>query len=216
MLAAMCAVLGVFSIDIGTFMKISLVSLPIIIGAYVFGAIDGALIGGVGTFIYQLLSKGLDWSTPLWILPYIAAGIVAGLMAKRMKLNSKKLMTVNIITAVILVVCFAYRIQTNGMDAATGIWIGAIIVMAAVSGFISLKLGTNDEYKKLIVINTVTAIMITLVNTVCLIIYYHVLEIPKAVLFTSLPVKIFNSAVRAVLFTFIIPPLAKAIKKAVR
>ena len=161
MLAAMCAVLGAAAtINIGTFMKISLVSLPVLIGGIVFGAVDGALIGGVGTFIYQLVAYGLEWSTVLWLLPYIAAGLIAGLMSK--------------------------------------------------------KWGYNPNQKQMILINIVVAIAITLVNTLSLIIYYQVLKIDKAILFTSLPSKILTAVIRAVLFAFIIPPLAKAIKKVVR
>ena len=53
-LAAMCAVLGAVSIDLGN-LKLSFESLPVIIGALLFGPVDGLLIGGIGTFLYQFL-----------------------------------------------------------------------------------------------------------------------------------------------------------------
>jgi len=84
--AAMCAVLGAFSIDLGTF-KFTVENFPILIGALLFGPIDGMLIGGVGSFIYQLLKYGIDASTILWIVPYIASGLFAGLFAKTIKKN---------------------------------------------------------------------------------------------------------------------------------
>lgn len=81
-LAAMCAALGSISIDLGN-LKLSFESLPVIIGALLFGPVDGLLIGGIGTFLYQFLRYGLTVTTPLWILPYILCGLVVGLYAKK-------------------------------------------------------------------------------------------------------------------------------------
>ena len=81
-LAAMCAVLGAVSIDLGN-IKFSFESLPVIIGALLFGPIDGLFIGGIGTFLYQFLRYGLTVTTPLWILPDVLCGLVVGLYAKR-------------------------------------------------------------------------------------------------------------------------------------
>ena len=82
MLAAMCAVLGCLArfTDFG-FIKISFESLPVLVAALLFGPIDGAAVGLVGTLLSQLLLYGLDASTPLWILPYVVIGIVCGFYA---------------------------------------------------------------------------------------------------------------------------------------
>lgn len=90
MLAAMVAVLGYISID-ATVFKITFESLPIFIGAFLLGPIDGMLIGGVGTLIYQLLRYGFAYTTVLWMLPYIVAGLLCGLIAKSDKFNTSKL-----------------------------------------------------------------------------------------------------------------------------
>lgn len=90
MLAAMVAVLGYISID-ATVFKITFESLPIFIGAFLLGPIDGMLIGGVGTLIYQLLRYGFAYTTVLWMLPYIVAGLLCGLVAKSDKFNTSKL-----------------------------------------------------------------------------------------------------------------------------
>lgn len=82
MLAAMCAVLGAVALDFGN-LKVTLESLPIIIGAILFGPLDGAAIGFVGTFVYQLLRYGISVTTLLWILPYVVCGITVGLYAKK-------------------------------------------------------------------------------------------------------------------------------------
>ncbi len=84
MLAAMCAVLGWAArfTDFG-FIKISFESLPVLVAALLFGPIDGAVVGLVGTFISQFLMYGLDVSTPLWIIPYVVIGVVCGFYAKK-------------------------------------------------------------------------------------------------------------------------------------
>jgi len=89
MLAAMVALLGYISID-ATVFKITFESLPIFIGAFLLGPIDGMLIGGIGTLIYQLLRYGFAYTTALWMLPYIIAGLICGLIAKRKKFNMSK------------------------------------------------------------------------------------------------------------------------------
>ena len=82
MLAAMCAVLGYVALDMGN-IKITFESLPILLGAMLFGPLDGMLIGGVGTLLYQLLRYGVAMLTPLWILPYVLCGLLAGWWARR-------------------------------------------------------------------------------------------------------------------------------------
>lgn len=86
MLAAMCAVLGAISIDLGN-LKITLESIPVILGAALFGPIDGALVGFVGTFVYQVIRYGFSVTTLLWMLPYCICGLIVGLYAKKHNYN---------------------------------------------------------------------------------------------------------------------------------
>lgn len=86
MLAAMCAVLGAISIDLGN-LKITLESIPVILGAALFGPIDGALVGFVGTFVYQVIRYGFSVTTLLWMLPYCICGLIVGLYAKKRNYN---------------------------------------------------------------------------------------------------------------------------------
>ena len=78
----MCAVLGAVAIDLNS-IKITLESFPVLLGALLFGPIDGMAIGFVGTLLYQLLRYGVSVTTVLWILPYALAGFLAGWYAKK-------------------------------------------------------------------------------------------------------------------------------------
>lgn len=66
------------------FVKFSAKGLPVIFIAVIFGPIEGALLGGVGEFLCQLVSPyGLTPTTPLWIVPWIVMGLIVGLMFKQ-------------------------------------------------------------------------------------------------------------------------------------
>ena len=103
LLAAMCAVLGAVALDFGN-LKVSFESLPVLIGALLFGPLDGVAIGGLGTLLYQVLRYGVTVTTPLWILPYVLCGLLAGQYAKNrdFELNGRQMafivFTVSIIT----------------------------------------------------------------------------------------------------------------------
>ena len=82
MLCAVCSVLGYVALDLGS-IKITFESLPVLLGALLFGPVDGMLVGGVGTLIYQLIRYGVTATTPLWIAPYVVCGLLAGAWAQR-------------------------------------------------------------------------------------------------------------------------------------
>jgi len=103
MLSAMCAVLGYLAIDIGN-LKITFESLPILLGALLFGPLDGVVIGGIGTLVYQLLRYGVSATTLLWILPYVLCGLIAGLYSKKRDFNmTGKQLTVMVILNELLI-----------------------------------------------------------------------------------------------------------------
>ena len=98
-LAAMCTVLGFVSLNFGS-MKLTLESLPVFVGALLFGGVDGALIGTIGTFLYQMLSYGFTVTTVLWVIPYSLCGLLTGLYAKKKSFDLSIRQTVFICTAV--------------------------------------------------------------------------------------------------------------------
>ncbi len=95
LLAAACAVLGYIALDLGN-LKVTFESLPVLLAAFLFGPLDGMLVGGVGTLIYQLLRYGVSATTGLWILPYILCGLFTGLLARKTR-DKKKILIIVIL-----------------------------------------------------------------------------------------------------------------------
>lgn len=62
--------------------NISVASLPVIVGAMLYGPLGGLLVGLLGAFMGQLLTYGVTATTILWILPQAARGLLVGLYAK--------------------------------------------------------------------------------------------------------------------------------------
>ena len=81
-MAALYVVLGFISLDLGM-VKISVEELPVMLAGLMLGPVDGMIVGGLGTLICQLIRYGVSATTILWMLPYIACGLVCGLCAKK-------------------------------------------------------------------------------------------------------------------------------------
>ena len=105
MLAAMCAVLGYISLDFGN-IKVTFESLPILLGAFLLGPVDGLAIGGIGTLIYQLLRYGITVTTPLWMLPYMLCGLLVGYYAKKkdFKPTNRQIMIVVVLNELMITI----------------------------------------------------------------------------------------------------------------
>ncbi len=93
LMVALCFVLGYLAIDLG-FIKVSFETLPILLGALLFGPVDGMIIGALGSLLYQFLKYGLSLTTVLWILPYLVFGLTVGRFALKRKfsLNCKQML----------------------------------------------------------------------------------------------------------------------------
>ncbi|MGN1002206.1 MAG: ECF transporter S component [Oscillospiraceae bacterium] len=105
-LAAMFVVLSLFTIKVGGNYQFSLDAFPIIVGAALFGPLDGALIGLVGSTIEQVFFSGygITVTTPLWILPAVARGLIIGLYARHYhyELNEWRLVLITIVSAIVV------------------------------------------------------------------------------------------------------------------
>ena len=105
-MAALYVVLGYLSIDLGM-MKISFEEFPVILVGLVMGPVDGMIVGGLGTFIFQIIRYGFSATTVLWMLPYIICGLVCGLFAvKYHYYNTNRQLWAIIIIAGILTFAF--------------------------------------------------------------------------------------------------------------
>jgi len=96
MLIAMFVALSFVSVDLGN-LKITFDALPILIGALLFGPVDGLIIGLLGGFMYQLLSYGVTATTVLWLLPSAARGLLVGWYAKKKGYNLSRTQTAVIV-----------------------------------------------------------------------------------------------------------------------
>ena len=105
MLAAVCAVLGFIALDLGN-VKVTFESLPVLLAGFMFGPIDGMLVGGVGTLVYQLLRYGISATTFLWMLPYIMCGLVVGLaaMKKANRTDPKRILLIIILVEIMILI----------------------------------------------------------------------------------------------------------------
>lgn len=123
MLAAMCAILGYISITVGG-IRVSFEGLPVLIAALLFGPVDAMLVGGIGTFIFQLVRWGIEFSTPLWMLPFMMTGLIIGYIAKKgdFQLSERKMRPLIILSELILFLfntlsLYIYAIYVIGSEA---------------------------------------------------------------------------------------------------
>lgn len=85
-IAMLTAVYVVLSL-VGTlnlwWIRISVDSLPIILGALLYGPVGGLLVGLLGSFMNQLITYGLTATTVLWVIPAAARGLMIGAYARK-------------------------------------------------------------------------------------------------------------------------------------
>ncbi len=89
LLAAMYVLLGSYLVIRHPAIEISFKSLPVVVGALLFGPASGALIALLGEFLAQLLAWGLQPNTILWVVPPVANGFVVGWIASLCWKNGK-------------------------------------------------------------------------------------------------------------------------------
>lgn len=67
--------------------KFTLEAFPILVAGMLLDKWDGLIVGLLGSSIYQVLfsSYGITPTTPLWILPHAASGLLVGLWAHKVR-----------------------------------------------------------------------------------------------------------------------------------
>ena len=106
MLIAVYCVLSILTpVKIANF-KFTFEAFPILVAALFSGPIDGLIVGGIGSFIYQLFFSGygITATTPLWILPHALSGLFVGFYArsKNYKLERKQIIMISIASALLV------------------------------------------------------------------------------------------------------------------
>lgn len=128
LLMAMHVVLSMFSVNL-PFLKIGFSPLPVILGGLLFGNVIGGLVGLLGSFLYQMVSYGLMWTTVFWVIPVGVRGFLVGLYAKkkRFKLKGIEIFLLIVITSILVTILNTIGLYLSGiMDIATwkeSIWI---------------------------------------------------------------------------------------------
>jgi len=99
--------------------RLTLDMLPIIVGACLFGPLDGLIIGLIGNFLFQLAGPyGISATTPLWMLPDAVRGLLVGLLLRGAVRSRPKYAAVlglisvvvaTITTGVMYVDCLVYK-----------------------------------------------------------------------------------------------------------
>ena len=103
MLIALYCVLSILTpVKVANF-KFTFEAFPILVAGLLSGPLDGLIVGGVGSFIYQLLFSGygITATTVLWILPHAFSGLIVGLYAKskHFDLNKRQIIFICIVSA---------------------------------------------------------------------------------------------------------------------
>lgn len=81
LLAAMYVPLSLYvAVQVGN-VRISFGSLPVVIGALLFGPLDAAAAALTGEFFKQLLTYGVTYTTVLYLIPPAVRGVVVGTAA---------------------------------------------------------------------------------------------------------------------------------------
>lgn len=78
-LVALMFVFDIISIKVGN-LKVTFGGIPIILSAILYGPVNAAAVGLLGSLLGQLFTYGLGPTTVLWILPAGVRGIVMGLL----------------------------------------------------------------------------------------------------------------------------------------
>ena len=106
MLIAVYCVLSILTpVKVANF-KFTFEAFPILVAGLLLGPMDGLIVGGVGSFIYQLLFSGygITVTTGLWILPHALSGLIVGLCAKsrNYRLSNVQIVLICILSAILV------------------------------------------------------------------------------------------------------------------
>lgn len=108
MLIAINVVLCILTpVSIANF-KFTFEAFPILIAGILLGPIDGLIVGGIGSLIYQIFFSGygLMITTPFWIIPHAVSGLIVGLYSKNndYSLSYKQTVFITILSSLLVTI----------------------------------------------------------------------------------------------------------------
>lgn len=117
MLVAIYVVLSFYgTIRIGNSLKLTVDALPIVLGALIFGPIEGMTIGLMGSFINQMLTYGLTVTTILWMLPCALRGLIVGFYALKhggINIKPANLSFVLVLSSLVVSICNTFTLYLD-------------------------------------------------------------------------------------------------------
>lgn len=140
-------------------LEVTFKSLPVVVGALLFGPVSGGLVALVGEFLSQLLSWGLTPTTILWVVPPVASGLIIGAAAAWI---GKRGQPLEARPVACYAVCLLGAVATSCVTTVS-LWLDSLIYhyysFAFVFGSALFRFG-----KDLIIVAIVTTVAIPLVN----------------------------------------------------
>lgn len=124
MLAALCFLLNMVQIRLPANLRITFDSLPVVVGALLFGPVEATLAALIGEFFTQMLSEyGLTATTMLWLIPPALRGLAIGAAAWALRGTDRPLETR---VPLCYGVCLLASILTTAANTAV-IWLDSVI-----------------------------------------------------------------------------------------
>ena len=105
MLIGVYVVLGNLTLSTLSF-KFTLEAFPVLVASLLLGPVDGLIVGGVGSLIYQVLFSGygITATTLLWVIPHAVSGFIVGCYgkAKNHSLSFRQIAFIAIVSSLIV------------------------------------------------------------------------------------------------------------------
>ena len=146
-----------FTLRFGGF-KLTFEHFPVVLGAIMFGPVDGILIGLVGEFINQLTTFGITPTTILWVLPIMARGAIVGFSTYLFPFMKVKVVTKRSVPIVFAIVCVVSGVVSSCLNTL------ALYCDSKLFGYYTYALVFGSLLVRLL-LSAITSIMIVVVIT---------------------------------------------------
>ena len=141
LIAIYCVLSSLVTLNLGNF-KFTFEAFPVLVASLLLGPVDGLIVGGVGSFIYQILFSGygMTATTLLWVLPHALSGLVVGLYAKHkgFKLDYRQTCVICIISALLVTALntLAFYVDAKMYDYYSFALVFGNIILKVIAGII--------------------------------------------------------------------------------